>query len=69
MTAVETTEEIMRTYSITELFRLSRSELLALHAQILAELAHLADADPGAVVARDNLRRIREVLSRPRPQP
>jgi len=53
----------MRTYSVSELFNLTRSDLFALHAAIAAELPTLSDTD--REVALENLRRIRRVLSHP----
>jgi hypothetical protein len=57
----------MRTYSRDELFRLTRAELFALHARIVAELATLRDAD--RAVGLGNLRNIRSALALPRNAP
>jgi len=61
--AVETKETNMRAYSLNELFRLTRTELLALHAKIAALFPMLSEFD--RAVARENLRLIRRVLARP----
>ena len=53
----------MRAYSLTELFCMTRTELFALHARIVAELAMLPDSD--RAVAADNLRKIRCALAHP----
>ncbi len=57
----------MRAYSISELFNLTRTELFALHAQIVAELATLPDTERAA--ALDTLQKIRRVLSHPQYAP
>ena len=57
----------MLAYSLTELFKLTRAELFALHAQIVAELASLPDAD--RCVAFESLRAEHRVLSHPRYAP
>ena len=67
MFAVETKEKIMRTYSLNELFRLTRRELLTLRAKIAAELSDLCG--PERLVALENLRLLRIVLAHPRPAP
>ncbi|MBI3677362.1 MAG: hypothetical protein HY243_12185 [Proteobacteria bacterium] len=51
----------MRAYSLNELFSLTRAELFALHAEIVAELPTLREADREA--ALDNLRKVRRVLA------
>jgi hypothetical protein len=51
----------MRTYSLTELFNLTRAELFALHAVIVAELAGITDAGQRDL-ALGNLRLIRRAL-------
>jgi hypothetical protein len=61
--AVETKEMKMRAYSLDELYRLTRSELFALHAKIVADLPALCDAD--RTVALDTLRKLRRVLAHP----
>lgn len=54
----------MRAYSLTELFKLTRAELFALHARIVNEMTEEA-ADPAAYeMALHNLRGIRQALSR-----
>ncbi len=62
MSAVETKETNMRAYSLNELFRLTRTELLTLHAKIVAELASLTRDTPDHAQALINLRNIRQVL-------
>jgi len=57
----------MRAYSLNELFTLTRAELFALHAKIVADLAALPEAD--RAVAFDNLRKLRRVLAHPRNAP
>ena len=57
----------MRAYSLSELVNLTRVELFALHARIVAELPTLSEAD--YAIALENLRRIRRVLSHPRYAP
>jgi len=52
----------MRAYSLTELFCMTRAELFALHARIVAELPMLLGSD--RAVAVDNLRKISRVLAR-----
>jgi hypothetical protein len=57
-------EEIkMRTYSLTELFRLSRAELFALHAQIVAALALLPDDAPERPALLAALGEVRRALA------
>ena len=55
----------MRIYSVNELFRLTRHELFALHAEIIAELSRLPEGSPDYEVALANLRLIRRVLAQP----
>jgi hypothetical protein len=57
----------MRAYSLSELFTLTRAELFALHAKIVADLASLPEAERD--VAFDTLRKLRRVLSHPRNAP
>lgn len=57
----------MRAYTLSELFRLSRSELFALHHQIVAELPAIPRTEHG--IALDTLRRIRAVLAQTEPTP
>lgn len=59
----------MRNYSISELFNMARRELFALHAQIVAELATLAEGSPDHAVGLANLGNIRRVLARMGPNP
>ncbi len=54
----------MRAYSLSELVNLTRNELFALHAKIVAELPTLSESD--YTIALETLRRIRRVLSHPR---
>jgi hypothetical protein len=55
----------MRSYSLNELFRLTRHELFALHAEIVALQAGLPDDAPERHIALATLRLIRRVLARP----
>ena len=57
----------MRAYSLNELFYLTRGELFALHARIVAELPALCESDREA--ALDNLRKLRRALAQVRPEP
>lgn len=57
----------MRAYSLNELFCLTRSELFALHARIVSELAALPEAEQGVGLA--TLRGIRRVLAYPQCAP
>ena len=57
----------MRAYSLNELFCLTRAELFALHARIVAELPTLSEAE--RETALDNLRKLRSVLARLTPEP
>jgi len=59
----------MRTYSLTELFRLTRAELLALHAETTKALASLPANDASRPVLLSTLRAIRRVLATPHPTP
>ncbi len=54
----------MRVYSLAELFCMTRSELFALHARIVAELSALPESD--RAMALGNLRQIRRVLAHPK---
>ena len=54
----------MRVYSLNELFRLTRNELFALHAETVAELNRLPEASPDRVVGFENLRNIRRVIAK-----
>jgi hypothetical protein len=64
MSAVGQREEIMRVWTLNELFRLTRAELLRLHRDIATALAAMPDTDPERPVALINLRNIRHELSR-----
>lgn len=59
----------MKTYSISELFNLTRYQLFALHDGIIAELAPLPEGDALRAVGLANLRRIRRVLAHSRLSP
>ena len=59
----------MRVWTLIELFRLTRAELLGLHRDIATALAAMPDSDPERPVALANLQNIRTVLARPRPAP
>ena len=59
----------MRTTTITELYRFTRAQLLALQSQILAELAALPGDAPDREIALENLRLIRSLLLRRTPAP
>jgi hypothetical protein len=60
---------IMRIYLITELFRFTRAELFALHAEILAALSALPEDSADRQVALNNLNAIRAALLRRGPAP
>jgi hypothetical protein len=62
--AVETMEETMRVLTLTELMRLTRTELCGLAARITAELPTLREGSPQRTAAYINLRNIRWALSR-----
>ena len=53
----------MRSYSLNELFRLTRNQLLALHAETVAHLAALPDDSADRPVALANLHNIRRALA------
>lgn len=53
----------MRSYSLNELFRLTRNQLLALHAETVARLAALPEDSADRPVALANLCNIRRVLA------
>ena len=59
----------MRTYLIQDLFRLTRTELFQLHAQILAELSALPEDSANYRAGLDALRLIRSFLARRGPTP
>jgi hypothetical protein len=67
ITRSKTKETKMRAYSLNELFYLTRGELFALHARIVAELPALCESDREA--ALDNLRKLRRALAQVRPEP
>jgi hypothetical protein len=58
-------EEIMRAWTLIELFRLTRAELFGLHQEIVNALAAMPDNTPERAVAVANLQNIRRVLARP----
>ena len=53
----------MRAYSLNELFRLTRNELLALHTEVAAEMAREPEKSLQRLTGLDNLRSIRHALS------
>jgi hypothetical protein len=57
-------EETMRVLTLTELMRLTRTELCALAAQITSELLELPEGSPERDTALTNLRNIRSALAR-----
>ena len=59
----------MRSYSLTELFCLTRDELFALHAEIASALAALPDDAADRPILLDTLRNIRRVLATARLSP
>jgi hypothetical protein len=59
----------MRSYSLTELFCLTRAELFALHAEIASALAALPDDAANRPILLDTLRNIRRVLATARLSP
>jgi len=59
----------MRVLSQTELYRLSRAELMALLRRISAELAYLSEGSIELRNAHTNLLNIRRALARPTPGP
>ena len=59
----------MRSYSLTELFKLTRSELFALHGEIVATLADLPDDAAERPSLQAMLRDIRRVLATAKPSP
>jgi hypothetical protein len=62
--AVETMEEVMRIRALTELMRLSRTELFDLAALITTMLPHYPEHSPDRFGADTNLRNIRKELLR-----
>jgi hypothetical protein len=63
MSAVRMPEEIMKVWTLSELFRLTRAELFGLHRAISSEIAGVPAESPEREVALDNLRRIAKALS------
>jgi hypothetical protein len=59
----------MRSYSLNELFRLTRNQLFALHAETAAALTGLADGAAERPILLETLRNIRRVLARPNLSP
>jgi hypothetical protein len=57
-------EETMRVLTLTELMRLTRTELCALAAQVTSELPTLPEGSPERDNALTNLRNIRWALAR-----
>ena len=55
----------MRVWTLFELFRLTRAELLGLYRDIAHALAAMPDGDPERPVALANLQNIRTVVARP----
>ena len=55
----------MRVWTLFELFRLTRAELLGLYRDIVNALAAMPDGDPERPVALANLQNIRRALARP----
>ena len=67
--AVETMEETMQVLSITELMRLTRTELCALVARITSDLPGCPEGSIERATALINLANIRRVLARRTPAP
>ena len=59
----------MRTYSLNELFRLTRTELFALHAEIVTTLSRLPDDAVERPALNASLRDVRRVLATPKMSP
>ncbi len=59
----------MKVWTLNELFRLTRVELLGLHREVVTELANTAPETPEREIALGNLRRIAKVLSLPNVAP
>ena len=53
----------MKSYTLTELFKLTRAELFARHTEIIALLAELPDDSADRPALLENLRLIRRVLA------
>jgi len=56
----------MRSYSLTELFGLTRAELFALQAKIMADLAGPPEGSPDRAILLATLHEIRRVIATPR---
>jgi hypothetical protein len=67
--AVDHKGEVMKLYSFTELFNLSRAELFALHQEAAALLDRQPIGSPEHDAALSNLRMIRYALAGFRPRP
>ena len=59
----------MRSYSLTELFGLTRNQLFALHAEVVSALAGLPKASPDGAILLATLSNIRRVLATPKFSP
>ncbi len=59
----------MQAYTLTELMKLTRAELFALHQRIVTTLPHLTEPSPERSTALATLRDIRRVLARHGPTP
>jgi hypothetical protein len=58
-------EEIMKVWTLNELFRYTRTELFALHREIVAELANMPEGSPERDISLANLRLIARALTLP----
>ena len=58
-------EEIMKAWTLNDLFRLTRAELFSLHREIVAELANAPEGSPERDIALANLRLIARALALP----
>jgi hypothetical protein len=65
LSAVKPMETKMRSYTITELFCMTRAELFALHQRVVAETLSVPESDPVHALGLANLRLIRRVLAKP----
>ena len=59
----------MRVWTTTELFKLTRDELFALHAEIVSQLTDIPEGSYLRALGLASLARIRRVLARLRPTP
>jgi hypothetical protein len=59
----------MKLLSINDLFHLTRAELFALHQENVDALSRYAEGSPERAIALQNLRLIRQALSRPQMAP